>query len=161
MAAMLHSDNILFRLKFHWNLFHSPIENNPTLVQIFAWQWTGDKQLFEPMMTKFADALRRHAASMGQFHHHRNILSVFFSVSVLHFRTKTVFPVLIRTCLFDLDSLDYSFHSYLNSLFVISLSYGHVCDLNNKLIFNKYVFYVHELMTYGWMTSAKKTFLHQ
>ena len=27
-----------------------PINNNPALVQIMAWRWSGDKQLSEPMM---------------------------------------------------------------------------------------------------------------
>ena len=33
-----------------------PVNNNPTLVQIMAWQWTGDEPLSEPMMIQFTDA---------------------------------------------------------------------------------------------------------
>ena len=42
-----------------------PINNIPTLVQIMAWRWTGDKPLTEPMMTQFKDAYMRHMASMS------------------------------------------------------------------------------------------------
>ena len=38
----------------------SPIDNNPSLVQIMAWHRTGDKPLSEPMLTQFTDAYRRH-----------------------------------------------------------------------------------------------------
>ena len=39
------------------------IDNNPALIQIIAWRWTGDKPLPEPMMAWFADAYMRHTAS--------------------------------------------------------------------------------------------------
>ena len=32
-----------------------PIDNRPALVHVMAWRWTGDKPLFVPMMTQFAD----------------------------------------------------------------------------------------------------------
>ena len=38
----------------------SPIDNNPTLVQVMAWRRTGDKPLPEPMMIQFTDAYMRH-----------------------------------------------------------------------------------------------------
>ena len=41
------------------------INNIPTLVQIMAWCKTGDKPLFEPMMTQFNDAYMRHSASVS------------------------------------------------------------------------------------------------
>ena len=60
MAAILADDNlkciflnesdkiqIYVSLKF---VSRSPIDNEPALVQVMAWCWTGDKPLFEPMM---------------------------------------------------------------------------------------------------------------
>ena len=38
----------------------SPINNEPALVKVMAWRWTGDKPLPEPMMTQFDDAYMRH-----------------------------------------------------------------------------------------------------
>ena len=38
----------------------SPIDNNPALVEVMAWRWTGDKPLHEPMMTQFTDAYVLH-----------------------------------------------------------------------------------------------------
>ena len=32
-----------------------PVDNNPTLVQIMAWHWTGNKPLSEPMTALFDD----------------------------------------------------------------------------------------------------------
>ena len=37
-----------------------PIDNNPEMVQIMAWRGVGDKQLSEPMLTRFTDANMRH-----------------------------------------------------------------------------------------------------
>ena len=37
-----------------------PIDNNPALVQVMAWRWTGDKPLSEPVLTRFSDAYMRH-----------------------------------------------------------------------------------------------------
>ena len=42
-----------------------PINNIPALVQIMAWRQTGDKPIYEPMMTQFNDAYMRHSASMS------------------------------------------------------------------------------------------------
>ena len=39
-----------------------PIDNKPALVQMIAWCRTGDKPLFEPMMTYVADAYMHHLA---------------------------------------------------------------------------------------------------
>ena len=39
-----------FRLKFHWSLSSSPINNIPTLVQTMAWHQPGDKPISEPMI---------------------------------------------------------------------------------------------------------------
>ena len=41
------------------------IENMSALVQIMAWFRTGDKPLFDPMMTQFAEAYMRHPVSMS------------------------------------------------------------------------------------------------
>ena len=38
----------------------SPIDNKPTLVQVMAWCWPGDKPLPEPMLAQFPDAYMRH-----------------------------------------------------------------------------------------------------
>ena len=37
----------------------SPIDNNPTLVQVMAWRRTGDKPLPELMLTQFIEAYMR------------------------------------------------------------------------------------------------------
>ena len=37
-----------------------PIDNDPTLVQLMAWRWIGDKPLSEPMLTQFVDTYMRH-----------------------------------------------------------------------------------------------------
>ena len=48
-----------------------PINNNPALVQIMAWRWSGDKPLSEPMMVQImawrwsTDANMRHSDSMS------------------------------------------------------------------------------------------------
>ena len=42
-----------------------PINNIPALVQIMAWRRTGNKSLFEAMMTQFNDAYIHHSASMS------------------------------------------------------------------------------------------------
>ena len=36
------------------------IDNNPALVQVMAWRWTGDMPLSEPMLVWFIDAYMRH-----------------------------------------------------------------------------------------------------
>ena len=41
----------MFWFKLHWEVLNGPIGNTRSLVQIMAWHWTGDKPLFEPMMT--------------------------------------------------------------------------------------------------------------
>ena len=38
----------------------SPIDNEPALVQVMAWRWTGDKPLPEPMVIQFIDAYMQH-----------------------------------------------------------------------------------------------------
>ena len=43
----------------------SLINNIPALVQIMVWRRTGDRPLYEPMMTRFNDAYMRHSASMS------------------------------------------------------------------------------------------------
>ena len=42
-----------------------PIDNTPELVQVMAWCRTGDKPLFETMLTRFIDALMRHKRGEG------------------------------------------------------------------------------------------------
>ena len=42
-----------------------PINIIPTLVQINAWRWTGDKLLSEPIMSYFADAYMLHSVLMS------------------------------------------------------------------------------------------------
>ena len=37
-----------------------PINNIPALVEIMVWRRSGDKPLFEPMLTQFIDAYIRH-----------------------------------------------------------------------------------------------------
>ena len=37
-----------------------PIDNILALVQIMAWCWSGDKPLFEPMLTQVIDTYMRH-----------------------------------------------------------------------------------------------------
>ena len=39
---------VVFGYKFRWKLFKGPINNMPSLVQIMAWCWTGDKPLSPP-----------------------------------------------------------------------------------------------------------------
>ena len=51
--ARRHSN---FTKVFTWG----PINNMPVLVQVVAWHRTGDKPLFEPTLTQFSDAIRRH-----------------------------------------------------------------------------------------------------
>ena len=43
----------------------SPTDNKPSLVQVMAWRWTGDKPLPEPMITQFTDAYMRHKGEMS------------------------------------------------------------------------------------------------
>ena len=38
----------------------SPIDNEPTLVQVMAWRRTDNKPLHEQMLTQFTDAYIRH-----------------------------------------------------------------------------------------------------
>ena len=70
MAAIL-ADDILKLIFFNENdsiaiqislkfVPRSPIDNNPALVQVVAWHWTGDKPLPEPMMTQFTNAYMWH-----------------------------------------------------------------------------------------------------
>ena len=55
-----------FRLKIPLKFVHkSPVDNNPALVQIMAWCWTGDKSLSQPVVSLFIDAYMQHAASMS------------------------------------------------------------------------------------------------
>ena len=69
-----------FRLKFHWSVFQSPINNIPSLVQIMVWRRPGAKPLSEPMMVNLLTHLY---ASIGlnelwagnsdhQNHHHQS-----------------------------------------------------------------------------------------
>ena len=44
-----------------WAQFH----NNSTLAQVMAWHLKGNKQLPEPMMTKFTDTYMCHSTSMN------------------------------------------------------------------------------------------------
>ena len=37
-----------------------PIDNNQALIEIMAWRQIGDKPLFEPMLTQFADTYMQH-----------------------------------------------------------------------------------------------------
>ena len=69
MAAILTDDkfrcafsneNDRFPIQISLKFAHrSPIDNNAALVQVMAWRRTGDKPLFEPMLTQFTDAYMR------------------------------------------------------------------------------------------------------
>ena len=43
-----------------------PINNKSALVQLMAWHQTGDKPLFEPMLTQFTDTMLRHQGEMSK-----------------------------------------------------------------------------------------------
>ena len=53
---------IQISLKF---VYKGPINNNPALVQMMAWCWTGDKPSSEAMMALVTDACKCHSASMS------------------------------------------------------------------------------------------------
>ena len=53
-----------FLLKFYWSP-KGPVNSIPTLVQIKACHWSGDKPFSEPMMAWFTDAYMRHSVSMS------------------------------------------------------------------------------------------------
>ena len=44
-------------LKF---IARSPIDNKPSLVQVMAWHWIGNKPIPEPMTTQFTDTYMQH-----------------------------------------------------------------------------------------------------
>ena len=41
------------------------IDNKWALVQVMAWRWTGDKPLFEPMLSQFTEIYVHHLATMS------------------------------------------------------------------------------------------------
>ena len=43
----------------------SPIDNKPTLVQVMAWHWKGDKPLSETIRTQCTEAYMRHQGEMS------------------------------------------------------------------------------------------------
>ena len=49
------NDRIVIRVSLKF-VPRSPVDNKPALVQVLAWRRIGDKPLFEPMLTGFADA---------------------------------------------------------------------------------------------------------
>ena len=49
------NDRIMIRISLKF-VPMSPIDNTPALVQVMAWRRTGDKPVFEPMLTWFTDA---------------------------------------------------------------------------------------------------------
>ena len=51
--------SIKIPLKFVSRVPRSPIDNNPTLVEIMAWRRIGDITFSEPMLTRFTDAYMR------------------------------------------------------------------------------------------------------
>ena len=61
------ADSIFFRMKVFYFTSISlkfvpkgPSDNKSSLVQVKAWQQTGDKPLPEPMLTQFTNAYKRH-----------------------------------------------------------------------------------------------------
>ena len=51
----------VFWLKFHRVFFPKGlIDNKPVLFQVMAWYWTGDKPLYESMLTQFTDVYMWH-----------------------------------------------------------------------------------------------------
>ena len=44
----------------------SPTDNKPVLAQLMAWRRTGNKPLYEPMMTLFTDACMSCSVEMSQ-----------------------------------------------------------------------------------------------
>ena len=68
------------------------IENKSALAQIMAWYWSGDKPLFEPMVTYLTDALIRHTT----FYIHDDIRAhmkchILFQIIILHAVLKNIF----------------------------------------------------------------------
>ena len=53
------NDWILIQISLKF-VYRSPIDNEPTLVGVMAWHWTGDKSLPESMLTQFPDAYMQH-----------------------------------------------------------------------------------------------------
>ena len=70
MAAILADDNFKciflnenYRISLQISLKvpRSPVDKKAALVQVMAWDWTGDKPLPEPMLTHFTDTRGRWA----------------------------------------------------------------------------------------------------
>ena len=60
------NENILISIKISQKFVpKDPVDNIPSLVQIMAWRWTGDKPLSEPMMAYVANAYMHHSALMN------------------------------------------------------------------------------------------------
>ena len=60
------NENAQLSIEISLNIFpYDSIDNNPALVQIMAWRWTGDKPLSEPMIASFGDAYMHLSASMS------------------------------------------------------------------------------------------------
>ena len=55
---------VLFQISLKY-IPNGAINNNPALVLIMAWCWTGDKPLSEPLMAEFNDAHMFHSASVS------------------------------------------------------------------------------------------------
>ena len=67
MQTIFLNENVRISIKISLKFVpKGPINNNPALVQIMAWRWSGDKPLCEPMtVSYFTDAYMRHSASMS------------------------------------------------------------------------------------------------
>ena len=58
LKCIFLNENIWISIKISLNFVsEGPISNIPTLVQIMAWRWPGDKLLSEPMLCRFTNIL--------------------------------------------------------------------------------------------------------